>query len=137
MVDGGHAIGKFFDSESTAIQLRSEPSGVYLRATTTNYDKAAARDYTAYFHKLDPWANGWWKIGRAGIFAGPELVDPEVLRRSEIYQDFCRRIGAFHFLGAGLSLRSGQRSCLAFITPSSKLTSARTIAGDLSSCCHI
>ena len=40
----------------------------------------------------------------SGIYAGGDLVDSETLRKSEIYNDFCRRLGAFHFLGAGISL---------------------------------
>jgi DNA-binding CsgD family transcriptional regulator len=95
----------FFDLESTAIQVRADGfSTITLRATTANYDLAAQQDYLAYFHKLDPFANALHAIGRRGIFFGHELVDPETFRTSEIYHDYCRRLGIFHSLGAGLSL---------------------------------
>lgn len=96
----------FFDSESTVVKLRKcEISNIAMRATTPNYDQAAHRDYAAYFHKLDPFANGWLAIGAApGVYAGHQLVDPEAFRKSEIYNDFCRRLGIFHTLGAGADL---------------------------------
>lgn len=79
-----------FASESMAIQVREgDFNNITLRTTTANYDAAAQRRYVEYFHKLDPFANGWQAIGRPGIFAGHELVDPEKFRNSEMYHDYC------------------------------------------------
>jgi DNA-binding CsgD family transcriptional regulator len=97
-----------FASESTTIQVRQgEFSNIALRASTANYDEAAQQAYTDYFHKLDPFANGWRAMGTSGIFAGHELVDLEAFRKSEIYNDYCSRLGIFHNLGAGIDLGSG------------------------------
>jgi DNA-binding CsgD family transcriptional regulator len=98
----------FFASESTTIQVRQgDFSNIVLRASTPNYDETSHRAYAGYFHKLDPFANGWRAIGNSGIYAGHELVDPEAFRRSEIYNDYCSRLGIFHTLGAGVDLGSG------------------------------
>jgi DNA-binding CsgD family transcriptional regulator len=95
----------FFASESTTIQVRQgEFSNIALRASTANYDDAAHRAYADYFHKLDPFANGWRAIGASGIFTGHQLVDSEAFRKSEIYNDYCTRLGIFHNLGAGVDL---------------------------------
>lgn len=101
-------MARFFDSESTAIQVRGgDFSNIALRATTPNYDQVAQQDYLAHFHKLDPFVNGWRAIGEPGVFVGPELVDSEVLRRLEVYQDYLRRLGVFRFLGAACDLGGG------------------------------
>ena len=100
-------MATFFASKSAAIQLREgDFSNITLRATTANYDPEARQQYVAYFHMLDPFANGWRAIGTPGIFAGHELVDPEEFRKSEIYNDYCRRLGIFHTLGGGINLGS-------------------------------
>jgi DNA-binding CsgD family transcriptional regulator len=98
----------FLASESATIQVRQgDFSNIALRASTANYDDAAQQAYADYFHKLDPFANGWRAIGTPGIFAGHELVDPESFRTSEIYNDYCSRLDIFHTLGAGVDLGSG------------------------------
>jgi DNA-binding CsgD family transcriptional regulator len=94
-----------FASDSMAIQVREgDFSNITLRVTTANYSPAAQQQYVAYFHKLDPFANGWRATGTSGIFAGHELVDPEEFRRSEIYTDYCCPLGIFHTLGAGVDV---------------------------------
>jgi DNA-binding CsgD family transcriptional regulator len=106
-------VASFFDSESAAIQVRMGGfSNIALRATTANYDPAAQQEYVAYFHKLDPFINGWRAIGTPGIFLGRELVDPETFRKSEIYNDYCHRLGIFHTLGAGEKLGSNTKLIL-------------------------
>jgi len=100
-------LAHFLDSESTAIQARAEIGNVGLRATTSNYDIAAQQAYLAHFHKLDAWTNAWQAGKPYGVWSGSELVDPDRLKRSEFYRDFCRRLGIFHFLGAALKLSSG------------------------------
>lgn len=98
-------LARFFDSESTAIQLRTGGfDSIALRATTANYDQKAQQDYVAHFYKVDPFVNGWRTVGAAGIHFGHELVDPEAFRNSGIYNDYCRRLGVFHTLGAGVDL---------------------------------
>lgn len=100
-------LANFFGSESTAIQVRTGGfNNFVLRATTANYDQAAQQAYAAHFRELDLWANGWQAIGASGIYAGSELVDPDTLRKSEFCNDYCRRVGIFHFLGAGVKLDS-------------------------------
>jgi DNA-binding CsgD family transcriptional regulator len=100
----------FFGSESAAINLRVRNFGdVAWRVTTANYDCIARQEYAAYFHKLDPFVDAIRARGTPGIFAGHELVDPDAFRRSEVYNDFCRRIGIFHSLGATLDLSSGRK----------------------------
>jgi GAF domain-containing protein len=95
----------FFGSESTVVQVRADEfSKITLRFTTANYDQAAQQAYVAHFHKVDLWANGWRAIGSSGVYAGRDLVHPETIRKSEIYNDFARRLGAFHSLGAGVNL---------------------------------
>jgi DNA-binding CsgD family transcriptional regulator len=94
-----------FASESAVISMRVEDfSNIAWRAATTNYDCIAQQEYAAYFYRLDPFADCWHANRMPGIFAGLELVDPEVFRKSEFYNDYCRRVGAFHCLGAGVEL---------------------------------
>ena len=98
-------LAGYFGSESAAVQVReSDFSRITLRTTTANYDLTAEREYRAYFHKLDPFANAWNAIGTPGAFVGHELVDPEEFGKSEIYNDYCYRLGIFHTLGAGVNL---------------------------------
>lgn len=111
-------MANFFSSESTTIQVRQgEFSNIALRASTANYDDAAHGAYADYFHKLDPFANGWRAIGTSGIFAGHEFVDPESFRKSEIYNDYCSRLGVFHNLGAGVDLGAGTTLLLGIHRP--------------------
>ncbi|MGA9868781.1 MAG: helix-turn-helix transcriptional regulator [Acetobacteraceae bacterium] len=111
-------VARFFGSESTAIQVRSRDlDRIVLRATTPNYDEAAQRTYAQHFRKLDVWVNGWQGIGAAGIFVGRQLVDPHDLKRSEFHNDFCRRVGIFHFLGAGVPLDAGTSLMLGIHRP--------------------
>jgi DNA-binding CsgD family transcriptional regulator len=108
----------FFASESAAIQVRAgDFSNIALRATTANYDPTAQQKYVTYFHKLDPFANGWRAIGTPGIYHGHQLVDPEVFRRSEIYNDYCRLLGIFHTLGAGTDLGDNAKLMLGIHRP--------------------
>jgi len=98
-------MARFLDSESTALQVRVDGiSTIALRATTANYDHWAQQEYTNHFYRHDPFVNGWRALGRPGIFVGHELVDTATLLESEFYVDYFRRLGAFHFLGAGLNL---------------------------------
>ena len=95
-------MARFFGSESMAIQVRVGDFGdIAWRVTTANYDQEAQEKYATYFCKIDPFVEGWRKIGRPGIFAGHEAVNPEAFQKSEVYNDYCRRIGVFHSLGAG------------------------------------
>jgi DNA-binding CsgD family transcriptional regulator len=109
---------RFFASESTVISMRVADFGNILwRAATTNYDRGVQQEYTAYFYRLDPFADRWNAIGRPDIFAGHELVDPEVFRKSEFYNDYCRRVGAFHCLGAGVELDFDRKLILGIHRP--------------------
>jgi DNA-binding CsgD family transcriptional regulator/PAS domain-containing protein len=111
-------IASLFSSESTVIQVRAvDFSNIALRATTPNYSQAAQRAYAAYWYKHDPWANGWHAKRAPGIYAGPELADPEVLRNSEVYNDCLRRVGVFHFLGARLDLDGDTKLLLGIHRP--------------------
>ena len=103
-------VAGFFDSESTAIQVRrGQFEAIALRANTPNYDAAAQQDYIRHFYKLDLWANGWRAIGKDGIYTGAQLVDPGAFRNSEYHWDFCRARGIFHFVGAGVTLDAETR----------------------------
>jgi DNA-binding CsgD family transcriptional regulator len=107
-----------FGSESTAIHVRTGDYGdVTWRVTTANYDCTARQEYAAHYCRLDPFANAIRANRSPGIFAGHELVDPEAFRRSEIYNDYCRRIGIFHSLGAGLNLGSSTKLMLGIHRP--------------------
>ncbi len=111
-------MARFFGSESTAIQVRVGDFGdIAWRVTTANYDHKARRDYADYFHKRDPFANAIRLNGTPGIFAGHELVDPDEFRRSEVYNDYCRRIGIFHSLGAGQELGATTKLMLGIHRP--------------------
>lgn len=111
-------IARFFGSESTAIQVRSHDlDRIVLRATTPNYDEAAQLAYAQHFRQLDLWVNGWQRIGAPGIFVGGQLVDPHDLERSEFHNDFCRRVGIFHFIGAGVPLDAGTSLMLGIHRP--------------------
>ena len=108
----------FFGSESAAIQVRTgDFSRVVWRATTANYDYKARQDYAAYYYKLDPFANAIRGNGTLGIFAGHELVDLDDFRRSEVYNEYCRRIGIFHSVGAGQKLGATTRLMLGIHRP--------------------
>jgi DNA-binding CsgD family transcriptional regulator len=111
-------MARFFGSESTAIQLRIGDFGdIAWRVTTANYDYKARQDYADYFHKHDPFANAIRVNGTLGIFAGHELVDPDEFRRSEVYNDYCRRIGIFHSVGAGQELGATTKLMLGIHRP--------------------
>jgi DNA-binding CsgD family transcriptional regulator/PAS domain-containing protein len=111
-------MASFFDTESTVIQVRAGGiSNIALRATTANHDHAAQQAYATYFYRHDPFVNGWRAIGTPGIFVGHELVDAETLRKSEIYTDYCRRLGVFHFLGAALDVSAAATLMLGIHRP--------------------
>lgn len=68
-------------------------------------DAAAFADYAAYYHAKDL----WFQAGETGRFrdgkiaTGDELVPAPMLERSEWYNDFLKRLEAFHLLSSRIA----------------------------------
>ena len=81
------------------------PAVVGLPSATENFDEWARAAYAEHYHQCNIWFHRGIQKGFPAIVLGHELVAPEMLVRSEWYE-YCRRLDAFHVLGAQFHLNS-------------------------------
>ncbi len=98
-----HRIAAAFDAPSCALQIRDTNTLAATRLSLTdNYDARANTEYVAHFYNHDPYVKGGLKAGVGVAILGQEVISKQDYINSEIYQDFGRRIGLCHLVGAML-----------------------------------
>jgi DNA-binding CsgD family transcriptional regulator len=96
-------IAATFNSTGAVVVSMGGGSASYL-SSTPNHEEASRREYEQYYHKVDVWAEGGAKRGLGQVFVGQEILSDREFRKTEIYQDFCRKIDVFHMIGSVLPI---------------------------------
>jgi hypothetical protein len=98
-------LSSAFGSQSCLLQtVDLGTRTTFLLGATPNWDEKAREDYKSYYFAKDPWVASAPAAGASKALVGHELIQSDELLRSEFYNDFCKRIGTFHLLGALLPL---------------------------------
>lgn len=96
-------IATAFNAPSCAFQLRDTTATKTTRLShTANYDERAINDYVSYFHADDPFVKGGLKAGIGVPILGQDVISQNQFLNSEIYNDYGKRIGVCHLVGAML-----------------------------------
>lgn len=81
---------------------------LHLVSASPNFDAAARADYAAHYHGLNPWfGRALLETRRPFVAPGEALTDPETFATSEFANDWCRRVGIWHMMGATFELAPG------------------------------
>jgi DNA-binding CsgD family transcriptional regulator len=112
-------IAEIFDSPSTALHLRSPSGEARLLDFTDNLRMSTQkqRDEAAHWRRNDPWVKGAREVGLGRVVLGQELYPPDVFERFPYYQDWSRRQGQFHFVGAIVLLDDGSSATFGIHRP--------------------
>jgi DNA-binding CsgD family transcriptional regulator len=109
-------IAATFDSSGAVVVNIGGASATYLSATA-NHAETSRLEYEQYYHKLDVWAEGGIKRGLGQVFTGRDILPDDAFDKTEIYQDFCRRIEIFHMIGAILPVGGDEIAALGIHRP--------------------
>ena len=101
-----------FDSESCSLQIQNRPAKSVIRlAQTPNYTPGLIREYVQHFFEVDEWVKRG--LLKPGVIVGSEdLISDDELVRTEIHNDYQRRLGIFYILGTALPLERGEIGCI-------------------------
>lgn len=105
----GSAVRRIMGVESGIMFICEESSGRMLRlvSASQNFDAAARRDYSAYYHERNPWFTRAVARGAPYVALGEELIDRREFERTEFCNDWCPRVGIFHMIGGMYRIRTG------------------------------
>ena len=100
-------------AHSCQIGIWSPQAGGSRRLSwTANYTPELNDAYQARYHRHDPWVAWVNRISRGGLVTGDAIsIDPQFMQ-TEIYNDYCRRLGIFHVVGAGIARRANGSSSI-------------------------
>ena len=114
-------IAATFDSTSTAVFTVGEGSAYYLSATA-NQEEALRREYEEYYHQVDVWAEGGAKDRLGRVFSSQEILSDPEFEKTEICQDFCRRIEVFHMIGSVFPIGNDEIAAIGIHRPQGGVT---------------
>jgi hypothetical protein len=89
--------------DSTSISLMTvNKAGTEARflLKSANVTPDLARDYGAYFNRLDIWSLRAAEMGPSVVWTSGEIIDDKSLHRTEFYNDFLTRTGIAHMVGS-------------------------------------
>ncbi len=112
----GHEMAAAFDSTGAVVVHIGGGSASYL-SFSANHGEASRRDYEQYYHKVDVWAEGGIKRGLGQVFGGQEILSDREFGKTEIYQDFCRKIEIFHMIGSVLPIGNDEIAAIGIHRP--------------------
>jgi DNA-binding CsgD family transcriptional regulator len=96
----GPRIAAALGSESCSVVVLGGTAAPVEALALTDNCLAALPGYSAYYHKIDPWAAlGASQPANVMVASQDHISDPE-FRRTEFYQDHCRPSDTAHVLGA-------------------------------------
>ena len=95
-------IADTFGTHSCALQVRTNGNTVVL-GCTENFTPSLVQDYQNHYHRTDDRATGAiaWGLNRA--YVGTELIDNDLLTRTEHF-DFLRKADIFFMVGGGVAV---------------------------------
>ncbi len=101
-------IARFIGAHSCQIGVWSPTPGRGRRLSwTENYTTALNAAYHSRFHAADPWVAWVRKIQPGSLVTGDVVSIAPRFTRTEIYSEYCRPLGIYHVVGAGLSRMAG------------------------------
>lgn len=79
-----------------------KPGGTQRLSWTDNYTPDVIRAYQAVYYKQDPWVAWVQRIVPGSLVTGDVTTIAPHFMRTEIYNNYCLRLGIFHVIGAGV-----------------------------------
>ncbi len=102
------SIAEMFNAGSCKFQFQdTQRTQASVMCATSNYDMRSNTDYESYYFAKDPCVTEARKIGVGTPVLSHEMIAPEIFLNSEVYNDYSRRIGVFHLVGAMLPVGDG------------------------------
>ncbi len=88
-------------------------------AVAIGYDTVSLADYATYYASQDLYVQRIRERFPSGMHVGTseDLVTPDELRKTELYQDFCHPNGVFHICWSAVEQNKGIAAGLGFIRP--------------------
>ena len=97
-------IARFIGAHSCQIGVWSPTPGMGRRLSwTENYTPALNDAYQSRYHAEDPWVAWVRKIQPGSLVTGDVISIAPHFTRTDIYNDYCRPLGIYHVVGAGIS----------------------------------
>ena len=98
-------IAAAFNAGSCALQIRDTAAPqTAITSFTDNYDAKSLNDYETYFHARDPYVQAAMKAGIGTALLSHEVIAKQDFMNTELFNDFGKRIGVCHLVGAMLPL---------------------------------
>lgn len=101
----------FSNSYSGTLSVLSA-KGLPTQTIHCNHDDGLLAQWENYYVKIDPWVMELSKRDVNRFYTGDSLVAPREFYKSEIYNDFTRKLGVKHATGAVISSASKQLTLL-------------------------
>ena len=95
-------IADTFGTHSCALQVRTNGKTVVL-GCTENFTPSLVREYQNHYHRTDDRAKGAIARGLNRAYVGTELIDNDLLTRTEHF-DFLRKADIFFVVGGGVAV---------------------------------
>ncbi len=97
-------IAGFIGAHSCQIGVWSPTPGMGRRLSwTENYTAPLNEAYNAKYHSEDPWVAWVRKIQPGSLVTGDVASIAPRFTRTELYNEYCRPLGIYHVVGAGIS----------------------------------
>ena len=101
-------IATLIDAHSCQIGIWSPTPGASQRLSwTDNYTPALNSAYQAKYYAQDPWVAWVRQIQPGSLVTGDVTTITPQFTKSEIYNDYCRALGIYHVVGAGVARMAG------------------------------
>ena len=101
-------IARFIGAHSCQIGVWSPTPGMGRRLSwTENYTASLNDAYHSRFHAEDPWVAWVRKIQPGSLVTGNVVSIAPRFTRSDLYNEYCRPLGIYHVVGAGISRMAG------------------------------
>ncbi len=97
-------IATLVGAHSCQLGIWSPAPGASQRLSwTDNYTAALNSAYQAKYHTEDPWVAWVRRIQPGSLVTGDAATITPQFIKSEIYNDYCRPLGIYHVIGAGVA----------------------------------
>jgi DNA-binding CsgD family transcriptional regulator len=111
-------IAHVFDSTSVVLKIHGGDGQVSLLETTDNLVVAPKdREWAEYWHRNDIWVERSELFGMSKIVTSQQLVPDAEYERTGFYQDWNRRLGIYHMVGAVFPVEAGMIGVLGIHRP--------------------
>lgn len=108
-----HRFADALHGTVTPLILFNADKRVGCATSFVRVDSAAINDFRDYYINIDPWAmNGRRFIVTGAVNPGQKMCPDSVLKRSEFYNDFSKRLGVFHHLSGVIHVDGSEASVL-------------------------